>query len=283
MPSHSLRPLSEPSGWNLYVSHYEGRVKRLVVFVHGFRGESVGTWSNFPLLHSHDPDRIWWYESDMLFVGYDSTKDTITGIANRFRREIDRFYPRPQTSLLSARGRRPRADISAYSELVLVGHSLGAVILRRVLCDTAQLWSANGRRDDERPPLLNAVTRLFSPASAGFQPSGLLGLLRATGGWDRTLEVILRRSPAYSDLQPDSVVLREIRFRTIGLKPDEDGRLAALRAHILWANPDGVVITERYVTDHVDYSWDGRNHSAICKPQLGAYEAPWGFVANGKI
>jgi hypothetical protein len=32
----SPRQPDGPGGWTLYVSHYDGHVKRLVVFVHGF-------------------------------------------------------------------------------------------------------------------------------------------------------------------------------------------------------------------------------------------------------
>jgi hypothetical protein len=185
---------------------------------------------------------------------------------------------------MSARGTPARDDtVTPYNDLVLVGHSLGAVILRRALCDAAQEWIDKGRPADSKPVLLHATTRLFSPASAGFQPSGWLGLLRATGTWDRAVEIFLRRSPAYSDLQPDSVVLREIHERTLELNPRQDAELSALRAHILWANPDGVVITERYRTDFVDSSWDGCHHIAVCKPRSGEFEVPWRFVEKGLV
>lgn len=281
--SHSFRELDHPKRWTIFVSHHDDHVKRLVVFVHGFRGESVGTWMDFPMIDASRPENLWWFQSDCLFIGYNSTKETITGVANRINRELPRFYPQPLPEAMNIYGARARRDTTTpYDELIVVGHSLGGVILRRALCDAAQEWIDNGRPADHKPILLNATTRLFSPASAGFQPSGWLGLLRATGVWDRAIEIFLRRSPAYSDLQRNSEVLREIRESTLEKKPKEDTELSALRARILWANPDGVVVTERYTTDFTDDSWDDSHHISICKPRTGTFEAPWRFVQTGK-
>lgn len=261
------------------VSHFGGHVKRLIVFVHGFRGKAIGTWMNFPLIAADEPELSWWHESDMLFIGYDSTKETIAGVAYRIRSEMPRFFPKPFPDAMQRDGFPVRADItSPYDELVLVGHSLGGVILRRAVCDAAQLWVR--KESSERSVLLDATMRLFSPASAGFQPSGWLGLLRATGIWDLALELFLRRSPAYSDLQSNSEVLRAIRERTINMLETEP--FPALRAHIVWANPDGVVITERYTTDYVDKHDDDCNHISVCKPRARGFSMPWKFVKEGR-
>lgn len=253
------------------------------MFVHGFRGESVGTWLDFPLIDAGRPENLWWAESDLLFIGYDSIKENIAGVANRIRRNLPRFYPSLFADVMKICDCPARSDISTpYEELYLVGHSLGGVILRRVLSDVAQQWLDSGGSEIDKPALLDANARLFSPASAGFEPSGWLGLLRATGIWDRMIEIILRRSPAYIDLQSNSVVLREIKDRTLGLIGRHGAELSALRAHIVWANPDGVVITERYGTDYVDSSSDGKGHISICKPQNDKYELPWAFVQTGR-
>ena len=281
--SHSFVELDDPERWTFFVSHHDHPVRRLVVFVHGFRGESVGTWLDFPLIDADLPENLWWAESDLLFIGYNSTKENIAGVANRIRRNLPRFYPIPFAEVMKICDCPARSDISTpYEELYLVGHSLGGVILRRVLCDVAQEWLDSGGSSD-KPALLDANARLFSPASAGFEPSGWLGLLRATGFWDRMIEIILRRSPAYTDLQPNSLVLRETRDRTVSLINTHGADLSALRAHIVWANPDGVVITERYGTDYVDSSSDNKGHISICKPRDDEYELPWAFVQTGRF
>lgn len=281
--SHSKREPDGPNGWPFYVSHYDGHVKRLVVFVHGFRGKALDTWLDFPKVDTALPENQWWLESDWLFVGYESTKETVTGVANRITREMPRFFPQPLPAAMDISGAPARQNVTdPYTELVLVGHSLGGVILRRALCDAAQEWLDDGRPDENRPVLLHATTRLFSSACGGFSPSGRLGLLRSTPVWDRAIDAVLRQSPAYVDLQPGSLVLEQLRSRTIAMAPDKDPQLEALRARILWANPDGVVTTERYATDYVDLSQDGKHHISICKPKKGTYHEPWTFVRTGR-
>lgn len=269
---HSPFRLREPKDWVLYLSPRPP--KRLVLFVHGFRGRAVKTWENFPEI-GHDTD--WWLDSDMLFVGYDSMRDGITGVANRIRRNFDRFYPRPPDEAMTVEGVAPRPDDGTpYSELLVVAHSLGGVIARRVLADAMQAWRESPA-ESPRPRLLDAELRLFSPASAGFRAAGLLGAVRATGLW-AALELYLRSSSAYTDLQPNSDVLVDTRRRTEELAQDPEA--GALKARILWAEREDVVIAVRYLTDFVDESAPGRNHINVCKPTQD-YTTPWRFVSTG--
>jgi pimeloyl-ACP methyl ester carboxylesterase len=168
-----------------------------------------------------------------------------------------------------------------YDELLLVGHSLGGLVLRRALSDLAQNWieGQDSDREARRPALLDAKLRLFSPASAGFRSAGWLGLLQASAFWP-ALNMYLRRSSAYTDLQPKSEVLTNTRQRTERLVSNHRRELTALQASILWANPDDVVLAERYDSDPVDDSADGASHTTVCKPS-DTYETPWPFVEHG--
>ena len=272
---HSERRLPEPPRWVIHLSHVQP--VRLVVFVHGFGGSAVRTWRRFP---ESGRERAWWREADMLFAGYDSKRDTITGAAHRLRKALPRFYPTVDADLLTIGGVAVREPVpEPYRELVLVGHSLGGVVVRRALTQAAERWLAEGKPQAGRPPLLDAQVRFFSPASGGFRAAGRLGMMRAAPMWP-AIEMILRRSSAYSDLQPASELLQNLRTRTERLAADPD--LAALRAHIAWANPEDVVLSERYETDHPDDSIDRTDHSSVCKPRRG-YEAPWEFVETGLV
>lgn len=271
---HSTVPLVEPSGWTFRVSHAQ-TVRRLVVFVHGFNGSAMRTWLDFP---SGSQEREWYREADLLFVAYPSLKDNITGAANRLRRELPKFFPDPAPAALEVDGHSARRSAEPYDELVLVGHSLGGLVIRRALCDAAAQWDMDGGPESGQHPILRAEVRLFSPASAGFRAAGHLGIVRATGLWG-AIEAVLRRSSAYTDLQPGSPTLEKTRERTEHLA-DKTG-LCSLRARIVWANPDDVVIPERYTTDHVDDSWDDTTHSTVCKPKRQRFEKPWMFVESG--
>ncbi len=274
----SLRRLHAPYPTRWAFCLTDRQPKRLVAFVHGFRGDALGSWNEFP----HVSPNVWWETSDLLFVGYDSGRDTITGVAKRICRELPRFFPHLPDDLLEVNGERVRPSASEpYDELVLAGHSLGGVVVRRVMMDVAQDWLDALTIDPAtpRPPLLDARVRLFSPASAGFQPAGPLGLLRASPVWP-IVNLVLRYGPAYSELQAGSETLRMTRELTETLYARRPMDLQALRASILWANPDRVVITQRYSTDLVDDAVDGTTHGSVCKPRSD-FPVPWTFVEMG--
>ncbi|UUL77985.1 putative lipase (plasmid) [Pseudarthrobacter sp. Fe7] len=248
---------------------------RLIVFVHGFGGSAISTWNNFA---KGQQESRWWMESDLLFVGYNSKRDGIKGVADRLRRNLPRFYPTPYGPAMSFEGNSVREDISSpYSELIVVGHSLGGLIVRHAVVDEADEWLKAGRMGP-KPLLLDSTLRLFSPASAGFRAAGVLGVARASGFWP-ALEMYLRRSSAYTDMQPGSTILLDTRARTERIV-DKEQDMDALQARILWASPDQVVIEGKYDSDVISRSVDGQSHRSVCKPR-GDYPAPWEFVERG--
>ncbi|MBV9161259.1 MAG: hypothetical protein JO281_06845 [Pseudonocardiales bacterium] len=171
-----------------------------------------------------------------------------------------------------------------YSELLLVGHSLGGVVIRRALCETAHSWIEQRTADPQAPlpPLLKAETRLFSPASAGFLPSGWLGHIKAFPSLWRLFLLMLQGSSSFNELQEGSQILTNTQKRTEELLEKQPDELRGLRARILWANPDNIVVTERYNTDHPPCSIDGTNHLSVCKPG-NTYQIPWQFVETGQL
>jgi pimeloyl-ACP methyl ester carboxylesterase len=276
--THTRLDLSTPQGWVLFLAHHVPR--RLVIFVHGFQGGAVRSWRDFPMV---DQAEDWWQESDLLFVSYPSERENLTASASRLRRVLPDFYPHLPDGTLQISGFSVRpAQAGGYEELILVGHSLGGVVVRRALCDAAEdwLWRRAKGQGADRPTILDAKVRMFSPASAGFRPSGRLGLVRATPFWV-VANAYLRRSSAFTDLQPASPVLRETRTRTEALLQGPHGdELGALGAEIVWANPDDVVLSERYTTDRPAVAADGTDHGSVCKPNQG-YVLPWAFVKDG--
>lgn len=269
--SHSELRLSDPEGWVLRLAHRQPR--RLVVFVHGFGGAAVSTWQRFPEVAG---SREWWTRADMLFVAYNSKRDNITGAATRLRERLSALFPALPPELLNIDGVRVREEaVDAYAELVLVGHSLGGLIVRRALCDMASSWKDAGFAEPKPAVLAAARVSLFSPASAGFRPAGMAGMAHATPLW-WVVNIRLRRSSAFTDMTPGSEVLTSTRRRTEDLARTR-ADLVALRPQILWANPDDIVITERYDTDPVDHAVDGQTHRSVCKPSA-SYQRPVLFV-----
>ncbi len=213
----------------------------------------------------------------MLFVAYDSARRTVTAVADELRAALPQFYPAIRCDLAEVAGvRLPRGSTCNYEELVLVGHSLGGLIVRRALCDEAEVWHRSGGARTRLSPLLQARTRLFSPASAGFRPSGFRALLLETKALF-LIRMILARSPAYIDLLSDSPILTNTKDRTEQLVTTYGPRLRALVPCILWADPDNVVRDERYNTDFHVWHQRPSTHSSVCKP-TARYSRPRRFV-----
>lgn len=275
MNAHSVVYLQHPLVKHASVA--SAGADRLVVFVHGFLGRSDQTWGDFLQLTSADE---WWRRSDLLFVNYDSARDNITAVADRLRRYLPDFYPLPHHALCVNGDIALRDDHSApYGELIVVGHSLGGLVVRRATVDALQeCLDQADETTAAHHPLLDAQLRLFSPASAGFRPAGLLGLIRASGLWSG-VELLLRQSSAFTDLQPGSHILVDTRRRTESLRGAPGAQ--ATRANIAWANPDNVVISERYDTDPVSHTVEGQSHTSVCKPTT-KYDSPWTFVKTGR-
>ncbi|BDO42093.1 hypothetical protein [Cellulomonas sp. NTE-D12] len=249
--------------------------KRLVVFLHGWWGDIIKSWGDFAVSPDYDQ---WWQEADLLFIGYDSTREDITAMAARLGRYIRDFYPTPAVNFTAARFSDPANSNVEYDELVLVGHSLGGLIIRRAVIDAADEWVNSTNCTGAPPVLLEAQLRLFSPASAGFRPAGRLALAYGPG-IGPFVAMLLRTATAYSDLQPGSQVIANTRQRTE--RAVTEWHFESLRADLLWANPDRVVITERYDTDRHSHAADGKSHRSVCKPTL-KYDLPYVFVEGGR-
>ncbi len=219
----------------------------------------------------------------MLFVAYESLSERPRQTATWLRQRLEDFYPFLPAGVLQKRGAMVRqSQALPYDELILVGHSLGGVVLRLALHQQAKIWLSEERAIDPaapRPPLLEAQVRLFSPASAGFQPTGLPALLTCllTVG-----KFAWAMSPAYTSLKAGSDLLTSTRAHTEALVEEHGADLAALRARIVWARPETVVEPDGYETDYeADSLLPERNHVQVCKPHDG-YEEPRRFVETGR-
>lgn len=259
-PAFSLLPITGvPRNFQLFYSPAANPpAGRLVVFVHGFGGSAVKTWRAF---YEGQAAYQWWRGSDLVFVGYSSLHDEVGYSASALRNWLARAYPSPELGLL------PTRQVDApYDQLVLVGHSLGGVVLRMLLLEEL--------RAQPNSPLLQATLLLFSPAIGGFVPSGLLGAFRELGLW-AVVEAILSGSPAYNVLRKKTDDLAHLRADTEQAAKTNQA-LRSLSAWTLWASPDGVVATGGYATDRPP-EWEQLPHMRVCKPHVG-YTRPWEFI-----
>ena len=101
-----------------------GGGRSLAIFVHGFLGNHLTTWGNLPeILRDHASDDSVLVNWDFLFLGY-ATKKVLSYL------DIARVIATQWEK--AATGKRPFEG--AYTNFALLGHSLGTLGIRQLLC-----------------------------------------------------------------------------------------------------------------------------------------------------
>jgi len=123
----------------------------LVVFVHGYGGKYLDTWGDLAELITRNADEAEPFKHwDYAFRGYSTWDiDTYLDISKLISTELN----------AAAAGARPY--ISRYEKFALVGHSLGTLGIRQLLCD----WKSHS------PGLLSklhSITLFASPIAGSF-------------------------------------------------------------------------------------------------------------------
>jgi hypothetical protein len=167
-----------------------GADRSLAIFVHGFLGDHVTTWGRLPeMLREHalsEPKLVNW---DFLFLGY-ATREVVSYLD--IARRIATHWTKATT------GKEPFAG--AYKRLALLGHSLGTLGIRQLLCAVVmqpqQMLSAlhsvtlfgtplNGS------PLANYGAKLIGgPIAEALKPGN--PQLRMLRSWNETVHPLLQ-------------------------------------------------------------------------------------------
>src|ERR1017187_3325356 len=146
MACHVKRTISDGSSY-AFVSD-SCSVNTAIVYVHGFLGDAQSTWEQLQYYVDrldNEPFR----DADLFFYDYPAEDNFVHASVSRLRAFLNQIYPSPPPELLEVhfkdldwrlhddpevitiREHRP------YARLVLVGHSLGAVVIRRLVADEA--------------------------------------------------------------------------------------------------------------------------------------------------
>jgi len=248
-----------------------------VVFVHGFIGDVVKTWGQFPDLCDSelpkDADR--WARMDLYFYDYGAEKDFVKRSAEGLDKFLGSIFPRPDMTRfgLSEPDRSAIRDPwLPYNRLILVGHSLGAVVIRECLENRLRPSSL------ETPAWTSACElHLFAAAHSGFKFSGWKGLVYRLGPrYITSIPTIMR---AFDDLQEKSGTLTDLGRRTqdLALKHPQ---VAAL---LIYGSEEDVVIPAEFDCDPAPMTWvDKYDHVGICKPDKG-FTDPLDFVTRHEL
>ena len=263
----------------------EAKVERAVVFVHGFNGSARGTWTDFlSLVDDSQACGSWWEAADLYFYHYqwDSVFRQLTNNALKIFKFIEEIFPEPT---IIGRAHAYRGNQFRYKELFLVGHSEGGLLLRKVIVEAAErdasiLAFMRDAKYGKLPQptmggMLQAKVRLFAPALGGDMQSGLVGVLASLP----VVSHALSSSAAKKGMDQGSPAVTESRRRTD--RYAEFIWFDCFRAHIIWAEKDSIINSEKYTEDKQCHNFPtGSSHTSVCKPSL-TYTLPLAFVEEG--
>jgi len=173
-----------------------------------------------------------------------------------------------------------------YRSLVLVGHSLGGVLIRQAVAD--QMIEHDNLRSNPNPSptqearsvWLNGSLRLFAPALFGFDPRDFRGFfyrfLIETPTLKTFMQPALESLAVYQDLKEGSRRLAQLQKTTESLSIKYPA-MPSLRGHLLFGTKDRVVYMDRYACDPVYDLEEDQDHTSVCKPTV-RYLKPLEFV-----
>ena len=266
-----------------------------VVLVHGFIGDPIGTWGEFHRLVDDVKYANNFDTADLFFYQYPSTRLPVPMAAEEFVGFLGRVFPTPPDNLLALNpatsklmGKlnvpdHPRPKLGTYKKLVLVGHSLGGVLIRQMVWDALK-----GTYDETLSPptpdtLKKASIVLFAPAQGGFrldaelkEAFAVMGLSLVRIWW------AAKRAPVYNDLIHPEPILLAIENATIALDTGTFASANCLRAHIVWGKKEVVVSIKNYgeLDKRLSPYPAGIDHVTVCKPTPG-FTVPLTKVADG--
>lgn len=224
----------------------------LIVFVHGFRGDALETWQQFDELAIIDPK---FKHADLLFFGYDGyLSNVLAGSSFLFdllmRTDQDRetLVGVNKPALLKARQ-------DGYSCLILVAHSLGAVVSR---------WALLRAVEENCAWRSKVKLLLFAPAHTGSDIAAAATAAASGYSWALPfVEAAKAKVPLVKELDPGSKLLATLAERVSKVHHNE----ACLRAsRVVIAEHEIVVSNLPFPGDPCPDALRGTDHSTVCKP-----------------
>jgi len=180
------------------------------------------------------------------------------------------------------------ANIVKYKDLILAGHSEGAVVIRRLILDRYEaiklaVERANPAADTKGVKaamksaldsdfVLASYLRLFAPACMGTNFSSWIGFLTS---FSHFVSAVTASSLVRNELLPGSPILNTLKAGTEKAHA-EFAEIRGLYTRPLFGIPDQVVCSESYQAE--EPLWDeGYDHFGVCKPSY-THKRPMEFV-----
>jgi pimeloyl-ACP methyl ester carboxylesterase len=226
---------------------------RAILFVHGFGGSATTTWVQFPtLLQKENSCRGY----DLVFYGYDGLRTRARPNGDLLARFLDAMFSNPAGLLAQSLPSGSRPKTFRYKQIIIVAHSLGAVVSRIALVD------AYGKRRDWASKVKLVF---FAPAHGGANILSLaslaMGVLRMV-----PVEAFARyQFQVLHDLEENCQTLAQLAAQT--RKAIEGGARNLIAERIIYAGQDKVVNPATFCEDPVPDFIHGASHTGVCKPR----------------
>jgi len=229
-----------------------------ILFIHGYRGDAISTWSDFSKILPGDNNFSGY---DLLFYGYDGFRGELIATVGIFRNFMDWLFGNPLALINHALGKNAlRADGFAYDHVLVVAHSLGAVVSRWAIIKATTAKSPWGNKTS----LL-----LFAPAHMGanivqlaIETASAFSILKLGVGIARI------KSPLIDQLKKGSDELASLASEfTSATATNGNQHLIAKKVCI--AQVENVVSNKTFCKDPEPSPIQGSTHKSICKPRPG--------------
>ena len=244
--------------------------RKAVIFIHGYSGDSLTTWQQFDILLPQETKSS---GHDLYFYGYDGLYSDMVASSAIFANFLKSILKTPL--LLIGRvlpGSVNRDQQFEYDEVIIVAHSLGAVIAR---------WALLDLHDNETPGLNRFRMILFAPAHRGARVDRLAAAIGSGIPLLGFITTAFRfKSPLVEQLGEHSVFLEDLQQRT------NDAILAVgkqpyLVAHcVCIAEYEKIVTNLKFAQDPPAIAIPKKDHTGLCKPNA-AWRLPLDEVLRG--
>lgn len=229
---------------------------RLIVFVHGYTGKAVGTWEDFDTILPAEADLK---DCDFLFYGYPGFSSNVVASAALLYQDLDAIFHEPRTIVQDV-GILTRRPIVPFQKVLLVGHSLGSLLIR---------WALLMAHQDSKTWLNSVKFVLFAPAHSGNLLDTAAEELKSASSWlSFGTGATALMSPFLKELSPGSAVIEKLKEGVL-----QSGSTALRAVKVVIAELDKVVSNLPFPGDPVPIGVRDKGHISVCKPGTG-YDLP---------
>lgn len=223
----------------------------LIVFVHGFRGDALETWQQFDELAISNPK---FKNADLVFFGYDGYLSNVLAGSSFLFDLLNDVDTNPAAIVGINKPDLIAARKQGYQRIILVAHSLGAVVCR---------WAIVRAVEEKKSWREKLKLLLFAPAHTGSDLASLATAASAHFAWiSLFVEAAKAKVPLVKELDPSSRVLAELAARV--QRVQNEPCLKASR--VVVAEHEIVVSNLPFPGDPCPDALRGTDHVSVCKP-----------------